>query len=64
MGLGLAAYWYGLTYWQAKERLSPRQKIWVPYTVKKPLLAVGSFTLVGYGMYRLFWKQPGTPGLF
>ena len=64
MGLGLAAYWYGLMYWQAKERLSPQPKIWVPYTVKKPLLAAGSFTLVVYGVYRLFWKQPGTPGLF
>jgi hypothetical protein len=64
MGIGFASYWYGLKYWSLKERFEPNARIWVPYKVKIPILAMGSFGLVGYGVYRLFWKEPGTPGLF
>jgi hypothetical protein len=64
MGIGFASYWYGLKYWSLKERFEPHARIWVPYKVKVPILAAGSFGLVGYGVYRLFWKEPGTPGLF
>lgn len=64
IGLGLGSYWYFLLYWEAQARQSNPRKIRVPYSVKKSLLAVGSFSLAGYGIYRLFWKPPGEPGLF
>ena len=64
IGLGLGSYWYFLLYWEAQARQNPPPKIRVPYGVKKSLLAVGSFSLAGYGIYRLFWKPPGSPGLF
>lgn len=64
IGLGVGSYWYFLLYWEAQARQNPPPKIRVPYGVKKSFLAAGCFSLVGYGIYRLFWKQPGTPGLF
>ena len=64
IGLGLSSYWYFLLRWEAQARQSPPPQIRVPYNVKKGFLAVGCFSMAGYGVYRLFWKPPGSPGLF
>jgi hypothetical protein len=64
IGLGLSSYWYFLLRWEAQARQNPPPQIRVPYHVKKGVLAVGCFSMAGYGIYRLFWKPPGSPGLF
>jgi hypothetical protein len=64
IGLGLGSYWYFLLHWEAQARRNPPPKIRVPYGVKKGLLAAGSFGMASYGLYRMFWKEPGSPGLF
>ena len=64
IGLGLGSYWYFLLRWEAEARQNPPPNVRVPYTARKGLLAVGSFGVVSYGIYRLFWKPPGSPGLF
>ena len=64
IGLGLGSYWYFLLKWEAEARQSPPPRVRVPYPARKGLLAISSFGVAGYGLYRLFWKAPGTPGLF
>jgi hypothetical protein len=65
IGLGLGSYWYFLLRLEAQQRQSPAALASrLPLPVKKSLLAAGSFSMAGYGIYRLFWKPPGTPGLF
>jgi hypothetical protein len=63
MGIGFASYWYGLKYWSLKEQFKPNARIWVPYKVKIPILAMGSFWVGWVWCLSAVLEGPGDAGV-